>query len=232
MFSARRPRRVVRGLGHAFLYLGIISLSFPPLPPTKLGRLRACRGRTCAAKSTPTDPDPRRLFRSLPFAHLSPCEPLDTPISRQASTCLVVQTVPCHATQFRMNEQDVAEMRALLDAAGVRRCAGAGALPQTQCGQGKADCGCGTDRPCCFTLAELEKKVRALPRPHSPLQLRFSVCSCARRRGKSLESSLEKTVRSRQRFLSQRSGWMESCCAVRALWGRGARGTGPWSASH
>ena len=94
-----------------------------------------------------------------------------------------------------MNEQLVAEMRVVLDTVGVRRCADVGALPATQCGQGKAECRCGADRTCCFTLAKLEEKVRALLRPHSPLQLRFSVCSCARRRGKSLESSLEKTVR-------------------------------------
>ena len=57
-----------------------------------------------------------------------------------------------------MNEQMVAEMKALLDTVGVRRCADVGTLPATQCGQGKAYCGCGADQPCCFTLAKLEEK--------------------------------------------------------------------------
>ena len=60
-------------------------------------------------------------------------------------------------------------MRALLDAAGVRRCACEGAPPPTQCGGGEgAACGCGfplasvliaSDPPCFFTLQGLEAKV-------------------------------------------------------------------------
>ena len=57
----------------------------------------------------------------------------------------------------------VAEMKELLATVGVQRCAGTG--PTTQCRQGKAECGCGADPPCCFTLVELQTKVRALPRP-------------------------------------------------------------------
>ena len=208
-------------------------LSISP-PPDQTWQAPPCRGRTCAAKSTPTNPDPRRLFRSLPFAHLSPCEPLDTPISRQASTCLVVQTVPCHATQYRMNEQDVAEMRALLDAAGVRRCAFLEDPPPTQCGAGAAACGCGftlasvrlaSDPACFFTLQALEEKVRS----SGPYCCDFApvLCSCARRR---CGSSLEKTARSRLRVLSQLSGWMASSYAPRASLGKPVHRTGPWSA--
>ena len=203
-----------------------------PRPNMASSRERRARGRLSCHRTRPTRPSLR--FRRLPPP---PTEPVRTPplahLSYLWRAPASVQTVNWPATWCRMQGQDEVErMRALLVSVGVQRCTSPGAPPPTQCGQGKAACGCGKKPPCHFTLAELEQKVRALPRPHSPLQLRFSVCSCARRRENSLESSLGKTVRSRQRFLSQCSGWMESCCALRALWRRRSRRTGPWSASH
>ena len=46
-------------------------------PPGEFGRLGGKRGRTCAAKRTPTNPDPRCLLR-VPQAPFRPLEPVRT----------------------------------------------------------------------------------------------------------------------------------------------------------